>query len=605
MTRGAKLLLVALVALGGFLRLVRLLDWPPGPYIDEVYVVRAARLVATDPEAPLFGTTPLEPPEAGFVNYYASNVYLRFVAVVDALAGGGMPTFRAVSVGPAFLLLFGGLLLSWEATRATPQAFLPSALLLSSAMWLLTTARWGLNALLTSALSTVATALALAAFRRSSLALAAGAGAVLGLAQYSSVAARLALGVPVVVLAWALLRRRRDVARPAGVVLGAAFLVALPLFWHYARNPGRETARRKEIAVYRKPPAEALAELASNVTGYAALFILRGDQNERHGSRHLPVLPAALSGLALAGAALSFRRKGAPVLLAVTAAAFLAGGLLSSGVNAFRVSPAAPYLLVLAALGGAWLVEALPERRQALGSAAMWAVFSVAVLTDVTHFVDWGLSPRTRGAFGGPERELADAIALERAPGSFDVLLSPGTAARNEFVVDVLLGRPGDGGRPSVRRATLSSGLPWRYVPSRDVLYADDGRAAPLVASLGGREARRGPDASGNRSWALYVIPGRAAARAAEAFLSRFPLLPAEEAGDFVAGEDGLYTLLARGGVTATLHGGSLFDVTTRPEGSTTVRLARGRHRLEVETLQPGASFEVTAPNGFLCFERR
>ena len=101
MTRGAKLLLVAFVALGSFLRLVRLLDWPPGPYIDEVYVVRAARLVAADPNAPLFGTTPLEPPEAGFVNYYASNVYLRFVAAVDALAGGGMPTFRAVSVGPS------------------------------------------------------------------------------------------------------------------------------------------------------------------------------------------------------------------------------------------------------------------------------------------------------------------------------------------------------------------------------------------------------------------------------------------------------------------------------------------------------------------------
>ncbi len=90
---GLLLAFLATVSLGVFLRVVRWQEWPGGPWIDEVYFLRAARLIDARPDAPLFGSAALIPPDfAGHGDLYPSNVYLRVVASIDRIAGGGLPS---------------------------------------------------------------------------------------------------------------------------------------------------------------------------------------------------------------------------------------------------------------------------------------------------------------------------------------------------------------------------------------------------------------------------------------------------------------------------------------------------------------------------------
>ena len=98
--------LLALLLAGAALRLHRVREAPPGPWIDEALALRAAR-VASATGAPLLGTSPLQPPDAGFVNSWLTNLSLRGLSLVDRAAGGGISSVRAMSVLPALVLLAG------------------------------------------------------------------------------------------------------------------------------------------------------------------------------------------------------------------------------------------------------------------------------------------------------------------------------------------------------------------------------------------------------------------------------------------------------------------------------------------------------------------
>ncbi len=510
MTRGARAaaaVLALAAVLGAGLRLARLEAWPPGPWIDEAYGLRAARLLPAG--APLFGTTALTPASEGFVNAWIPNLYLVFARAVDVAAGGGLASFRALSALPALALLAALLLLAAEAGRGVPLAAGASAVLGATSMWLLTTGRWGWVAVATSALATLAAWAALRAARTGSVPLAAVAGARLGLGAYGYASGALLLAAPALVLAWALAggAPRRPLARLAAAALLAEGLVVGPLAAHYARHPDRFLARAREVSLARPEAGGVAAAAARNVAGYAALFVLRGDVNERHGDPGRPVLPAAVSGLALVGAAAGVVRGGPARLLSLGAALVLLGGLLAweaGGPNAYRVSAAAPFLVVLAGLGAAALAAALPERLRTAGALALAAVVLSAAATDVAGFVRWGSSARTWGAFGGPERELADAIRSARTKGDARVVLDLGTASRNGYVVEELLAPAGARTEPAVYFADLSR-EPGAL--RETILYADGG--ALEAAGFAGRHGTvlaRGTDPWGRRTFTLYRL---------------------------------------------------------------------------------------------------
>jgi hypothetical protein len=607
---GFLLAILAVMSVGVALRVVKWREWPGGPWIDEIYFLRAARLVEARPEAPLFGSTPLLPPDfAGHGNLYPSNVYLRVVSAVDRLAGGGLPALRAMSIAPAILLFFGSLLMAWEATRRRPAAFFPAAVLLATSIWLLTQGRWACDVVFTSALIAWSAGTALTAARTGSSPTAVLSGVLLGLAQYGYVQSRLAFLAPLFVAAWVVLRREWRLLRLAATVSLAATLVAAPLFLHLLRNPDRATAHVEDISIFARTPARALVAFGANVEDYAALFTHRGDLNPRHGDPARPILLAGIAALFAVGLALAVRCGGPERILALMFGLFLAGALLARdtpSANASRLSLAAPFVLTLAALGGAELVGRLGRFRTS-GLAALWAVVLVSAALDVGAFVRWASAPWSWGPFGVPERDLVDAVSAERArSGPAELILHPVTGARNVYLVDVLLGRPGDGAGHAVWTSALEGPLSWTHVPAGDVLYAaSPGKlTSDVVAALGGRlvSSRRyapfrrleGPE------WALYRIPAERAGRAAEAALSGYPLLPARAAGNLAVAEAGLYEFATAGGIRASLDGRGLFPLSPDGPGAVMVRLAKGTHEFRWSRIDPGGSPTIRGPDGFV-----
>ena len=607
---GPLLALLAVVSLGAALRVVKWREWPGGPWIDEVYFLRAARLVDSRSDAPLFGSTPLLPPDfAGHGNLYPSNVYLRVVSGIDRLAGGGIATLRAMSIAPALLLFLGSLLVAREATRHRSAAFLPAAALSATSIWFLTQGRWACDVVFTSALVTWSAGTALTAARTGSRPAAALSGVLLGLAQYGYVQSRLAFLAPLAVAAYAAVRGRRELLRLAATVALAAVLVAAPLFLHLLGNPDRATAHIEDISIFARTPARALAAFGANLEDYVSLFTHRGDLNPRHGDPTRPILLPGIAALFAVGLALAVRREGPERLLALMFGLFLAGALLArdtESANASRLSLSAPFVLTLAAVGGAELAARLGRFRRA-GLAALWAVVLVSAAIDVGAFVRWASAPWNWGPFGVPERDLADAVSAERARnGPAELVLHAVTGARNVYLVDVVLGRPGDGARHAVATSALEGPLPWTHVPAGDVLYgaAPDEATSRAVAFLGGRlvEARRYPDAGSvpGPTWALYRIPAENAGRAAEAALAGYPILPARAAGNLDVEGAGLFEFATGGGIRAALDGRPLFPLSPDGPGGVVVRLAKGAHELRWSRIDPRRSLTLRGPDGFV-----
>jgi hypothetical protein len=596
--------LAALLGLGFALRLFRWRESPPGPWIDEALALRAAR-IASATGAPLVGTSPLQPPDAGFVNSWLTNLSLRGLAVIDGMAGGGMPSVRAMSILPALVLLLAIVGVAAEASGRRAYPVLVAALLASTSSWLLATGRWGWNAVATSAVVTLALLLALRAARTGSIAAGAAAGALLGLSFWGYVAAWALAPLPFLLAgaAWVRGRRAPDSRRAGHAAvagLAACAVVAAPLALHLAAHPERAVARVRELAPTHEGAAGLLPAVGRNAVAYGRLFVSGGDPNERHGDPGRPVLPLAVAGLALYAAADGLRRGGAPLVLAAVAALFLAASVLAreDAANAYRAVHAAPPLVVLAALGAARLGEAAPAARRPFATTAIGLVLLASALLDTAGFLGWLASPRLYGAFGGPERDLADALVVERATGGpADVLLAPG-AARNAFVVEALLRQPW-GATPALR--LVPGPTAFRHVPDRDVLLADaatEANAAALRAA-GAAPVASGGVLPGHPGFTLWRIPRERARQAARAVLEAFPILPSRPTGSFLAAEEGLYTFASRGGLDARLDDGVLFDA-SRPAGAFTARLAAGHHDLSVTVRAPGAGLRVTAPDGFV-----
>jgi len=603
LSAGAALL--AFLLAGAALRLHRVREAPPGPWIDEALALRAAR-IASATSAPLLGTSPLQPPDAGFVNSWVTNLSLHGLSAIDRAAGGGIASVRAMSVLPALVLLAGIAALAAAAAAGRPFPLLLAAFLGGTSSWLLVTGRWGWNAVATSAVVVLAAALALLAASRRSAPLGAAAGALAGLAGWGYVAAWAILPLPPAL--WLLGRYRERGAAAGGAGDAAAFrrvataglvacgLVLAPLAAHYAAHPERALARTRELSAARDGTRSALAGLARNAAAYVRLFTFGGDPNERHGDPDRPVLPLAVTGLALVGAAAGLRRGGPERFLAAAAGLFLLASFLAveENANAYRAVHAAPFLVVLAALGAERLVG-LADGRGRPATAAVVMVVAVAGLTDAAAFLRWLASPRLEGAFGGPERALADAIRDDLdGHGPADVVLAP-AAARNAFVVDALLARPGSG-RPAIRLADGLGAL--RYRPSRDLLLAESAASARPVPA-GSLAVATGGALPGFPGWRLLRVPAGAAAAAAAASLGALPLLPAPGRGGLLVAEEGLYTFSSRGGLEARLDGGVLFGE-GRPAGGLTVRLSPGRHELVAQALRPGAELRVVGPDGFV-----
>ena len=266
------------------------------------------------------------------------------------------------------------------------------------------------------------------------------------------------------------------------------------------------TAHVRDLSILSRPAGEAGRAFFANLRDYAALFFVRGDVLPRHGDPDRPVVLAGVGALLVAGAAVGVARAGVERLFLAPIAVFLAGGLLArdtESANASRVSLAAPFVLTLAALGAAALAESLPARDRRASSAALLGLVLVTAILDASGFVRWVTGPHVVNSFGVAERRLTDAIETQRRRAPSEVLVHPVRAARNVYFVDVLLGRPNDGGRHAVRIGTAGVETAWTRVPESDVLFAADGspEVRRTMASLHARLVAHADPEDGGLPW--------------------------------------------------------------------------------------------------------
>lgn len=520
--------------------------------------MRAARTLTSAPPVDPFGTSPILPPEAGFAGAFEPNLYLLFTRAVDRVAGGGMASLRALSLGPSAALFLAGLLLAWELAGGDRRRFACGALLLAGSAWLLRAGRWGWFNLTTAALLAAALALALRARRQERLAPALAAGLLLGLAQYGYLVSRAGLAFALLALVAALAGLRsadgRAAARTAAAVLGTALLVALPLFVHLASDGERAAERVRELA----PPggvAGLPALLPGNVRDLAGLFFGSGDPNPRHAEPGRPLVPLP-AGLAIAaGVALALRDGGAPRVAALAGLALLGTNLVTKGgpeaANSFRAVAAAAPLLALA--GGAWAaLSSRLERTLPRAGAPLAAGLLVAVSAwDAAAFLRWGRSAETDRLFGAAERRLADRLRSLGAGSDADVLVSARAFDERTTYVELLLARADSAARGvRVEHAGLAVPAPrLAVVPARDLLYLDldAGDCSDAASRLGGVVAGRVPADAGRLPFCVVRIGTERARDAAGRLLERFPRVAPSGRGALAVDEEGLWGLAWEG----------------------------------------------------------
>ena len=329
--------------------------------------------------------------------------------------------------------------------------------------------------------------------------------------------------------------RRRCLASPprasrrALVVDGAA---RAPL-----RGPPGARARPDARALRRAGRGRAApSALSRNAVAYARLFAVGGDPNERHGDPARPVLPVAVTGLALlAVAADGLRRPGAARLLAAVAGApSRREPPRRRGVGERLPDRLSPRPSSSSSRPSARSASSTSSARLAGRSRRPRSPSSSPPPPSSTPpgFLRWLSSPRLYGAFGGPERDLADAVAAELVgrrpgrrpprPGGGPQRLRrrrppPGPAERRR--------RRSGRGRASPRSATSPPAT-----SSSRTRRRRNARPTPR-GPRGGRRSPSGGVLPGQPGWTLWRVPAGRAAERARAFLEGFPRVPARGAG--------------------------------------------------------------------------
>ncbi len=401
---------------------------PPGLWIDVVYMTRP---LFGGGAAPLWGATPYG--ESFPARYEVlSNLYVAFVRVILTAFGSGETGFFAVSALPGCLALPA---FWWLAREAFGPRTAGVAVLLGALVgWPILLARWTATVVLLLAFVLLAAAATLRARRTGSLALAALAGACVGLALHTYAAAG---AIAAAFAAFALLEARDTRTRRLALTAAAAALLAFaPLAWAFVVGDARlgghlrdvrfATSSRRVDLPHAAGALRVPALLASSALDYTGVLLWTRDPNLRQAGGQAilspPVGALALLGLGLAAS----RRRPADVLLVLLAAGSLLAGVLSDpgdAPNTMRVSTLLVPAIILAAavleIGIGRSVRNGAASRGVLLAGVAAALFASETLPALVDFPDRpGVAARFRAAETEAGRilaRLADApVVLEK-----------------------------------------------------------------------------------------------------------------------------------------------------------------------------------------------
>lgn len=456
MSRGAPLprpwtrlaLLIAITAVGGFLRLHRIEGLPPAEGYDAAYYgVDALELLGGEPPRVMY-----PPNREPLFSYLVAASFLAFGASKTAihLASAAVGILTVPTVYLAADALFQ------EGERPLRRwAPLLSALMVALSYWHLNWSRLGVRAILVPLLSAgVVAALWRGLVNRRPWLLVVS-GTLLGLSMYTYQAARLLPVLVAAAFATSAAKRgsvTRQDWRQLLIVAGVTALVFAPLGAHFLTHPGSFSRRVEEALVVQ--PGEAGTDNLAAVLGQTAetllAFSIQGDETPYSTIPGRPSLNPFLSGLLILGILVSLatlKRPNRVVLLVWLALMFVPGALAGKGPTAKRAIGTLPAVALLIALGAlapwtdplrrfwggrrtkATARPADPVSGPTQRLRALW-ILGVAVgfvwtgwVTYRDYFIVWGSNPNLPEHFEADVSAVGDYIGA--LPEQEVVYLSP------------------------------------------------------------------------------------------------------------------------------------------------------------------------------------
>jgi len=420
------LLLFGVLAVASFFRFYHLAVAPPGLYIDEAMDGVNAQHAAETGQFKVY-----YPEDNGREGLYVNVLALAFK--YRLLPDTAPWSVRVPAAVFGVLTVLGVYLLVTE--LFTEGIALLSAFFLATSFWHVNFSRIGFRAILAPFCLSWAMYFLLKALRESDprnravggrggtvkyLLCAAAGGVFYGLGFYTYIAFRVTpLLLPVPMLFF---RKQPAAWKCTALFLVVAFLVALPIGWHYLHHPADFFTRTAQLSVTRS--ANPLATIAGNIDRTALMFNWHGDRNWRHNILREPELfwPVGICFLLgiISGAIVSPERSPGPAangsflfLIVWFTLGALPAVLSDGGVpHALRAILMVVPAMVFAAVGAVgiygWLAMKLGVRCMAAVTACFLAFLCAASYRQ--YFVTWARDPNVAAAFDAGYVAIANRI---------------------------------------------------------------------------------------------------------------------------------------------------------------------------------------------------
>jgi len=464
-------LLCFMTIVAAILRLIWLDHLPPGLYHDEAYNGLDALAIGAEHHPIYFeANTGREP------------LYIYLMSLTVRVLGRTPTGIRAISGFLGALLIPLTFLLGKE--MFDERIGLWAASLAVAHLWLLCLSRTGFRSVTLPVIS----AAGLAALWRGRNSLRyrwfALAGLLLGLTQYTYLAARF---VPIALALCLLLTRRRWLSLHSDLIsdlnpgaahftqfLGSlkklfpirhlcvfaicALLINIPLIIYALNHPQVFMGRAASVTILSPQvhQGDFIQLLGDQIARHSKALFLAGDPKPRHNVPGKPMLNPITSLLFIVGlsAGLSDKKKRAGLAFTAgwIATMFLPGLLSKGGPGFLRLSGVLPLILIPPAIGADWLIRWISRRltspkRKWCGFAAVWFLAITIAMIGVgnvsTYYAYYSQSKKASYHFEVPSTEIAASINqfLGRGYTRGDLLAipPPSDLPRRAYVSDTLL----------------------------------------------------------------------------------------------------------------------------------------------------------------------
>ena len=417
------LILIAIVALGAFLRFYDITEIPLGLYPDEA----------------MNGNNALEVLATGnFKIFYPENngregLFINLQTISLAIFGNEPWALRIVSALIGTLTILGLYLFTRELLlkfdfdnyRSRTSIGLLASFFLATSYWHVNFSRIGFRAILVPFFATFAMYFLLKGLRKGAILDLVLAGIFAGLGFHTYIAFRFMVFVFAVPIVWYIWRRKETAAAclPCAILLFIfiAFIAALPLGVYFAQHPAEFLNRAGDISIF--SAASPVKEFGKSLISTLGMFFVRGDCNWRHTFNCQPALHPLIALFFILGLFFLIRSAKqyslqAAILLAWFFALMLPAVLTREGLpHALRSIGMIPPVMILAAWGGTaswdwirnWLAaqrskfpQDAPQLHRIQKEFALLAVLILLTLPFMTYhayFQRWAQHPQTYEAF--------------------------------------------------------------------------------------------------------------------------------------------------------------------------------------------------------------